>query len=57
MVRIRLTISMPRLLICAACTDSAIVKLLVIRTTVLNAPSVMSSSWLAAWKASGNAVR
>ena len=47
---------MPRRLTCAACTGSAMVKLLVSRTTVLKVPSLMSSSWLAAWKASGKRV-
>ena len=43
--------------VCAACTASAIVRLLVIRTAVLMVPSVTSSSWLAAAKASGYQAR
>ena len=41
----------------APCTARAMVRLLAISTTVLKAPSVMSSSWLAAWNACGYAVR
>ena len=42
---------------CAACTASAIVRLLVMSTAVLMVPSVTSSSWLAAANASGYQAR
>ena len=52
-VATRNSISSFRSPVCAAWTASAIVRLLVMRTTVLIAPSVMSSEWLAAANASG----